>query len=57
MALDKAIESGKEKRKPYKGSRSFDPACRNHGKCQACVDNRMYSTKKKIQALKDQEKE
>lgn len=31
MSLDKAIQHGKEKRKPYYGCKSFDPACRNHG--------------------------
>mgnify|MGYP006940560321 CR=1 FL=1 len=31
MSLDKAIQHGKEKRKPYRGCKSFDPACRNHG--------------------------
>lgn len=31
MSLDKAIQHGKEKRKPYRGCKAFDPACRNHG--------------------------
>jgi len=31
MSLDKAIQHGKEKRKPYYGEKAFDPACRNHG--------------------------
>ena len=42
MALDKAIEHGKEKRKPYYGSKAFDGTCRNHGTCKWCEENRKY---------------
>ena len=31
--LDKAIKSGKEKRKPYYGSKRHDRTCRPHGSC------------------------
>lgn len=47
MSLDKAIESGKEKRKPYKGAKSIDSTCRNHGSCPACRSARIYRIKKK----------
>lgn len=40
MTLDKAIKSGKEKRKKYRGSKAFDRSCRNHGDCPACFSNR-----------------
>ena len=40
MALDKAIESGKEHRKPYRGSKAFDRTCRCHGTCDWCKENR-----------------
>ena len=40
MALDKAIKSGKEYRKEYHGSKSFDRTCRNHGSCPWCKENR-----------------
>ena len=33
MTLDKAIESGKEHRKQYRGAKRVDPSCRNHGGC------------------------
>jgi len=36
MALDKAIASGKEHRKPYRGAKSIDASCRNHGRCTYC---------------------
>ena len=36
MSLDKAIEHGKERRKPYRGSKAIDPTCRNHGGCVWC---------------------
>ena len=31
MSLDKAIEHGKEKRKPYTGAKAIDCTCCNHG--------------------------
>jgi len=36
MSLDKAIEHGKERRKPYRGAKAVDAMCRNHGGCPAC---------------------
>lgn len=42
MSLDKAIEHGKEKRKPYTGAKAFACSCRNHGSCDWCRRNRMY---------------
>ena len=42
MSLDKAIASGKEKRKPRPRYEEFDPSCRNHGRCPYCRDNRLY---------------
>ena len=44
--LDKAIASGKEHRKPFRGSKAIDCTCRNHGSCIWCRDNRLYSRKK-----------
>ena len=42
MALNKAIKSGKEHRKEYHGSKSFDKTCRNHGGCKWCEENRKH---------------
>ena len=44
--LDKAIRSGKEHRKPYRGAKAIDCTCRNHGSCPYCTANRLYSRKK-----------
>ncbi len=55
MALDKAIASGKEYRKPYRKSKAFVGSCRNHGGCPACESNRSHSNKKRLQAIKDKE--
>lgn len=55
MSLDKAIKHGKEKRKPYKGSKAFDHTCRNHGGCPWCERNRTLDKNK--EAAKDQVKE
>lgn len=42
MALDKAIKSGKEHRKPYYRNKQIDPSCRNHGGCPWCEANRKH---------------
>lgn len=42
MSLDKAIKHGKEKRKPYYGSKAIDCTCRPHGSCEWCRSNRLY---------------
>ena len=47
MSLDKAIEHGKEHRKPYYGSKAFDPSCRNHGGCPWCEENRKHKFRDK----------
>ena len=50
MSLDKAIQSGKEKRKPYRGSARFARSCRNHGRCGWCVGNRTHQAKRNVPA-------
>ena len=47
MSLDKAIEHGKERRKPYRGSKAIDPTCRNHGGCVWCERNRKHKFRDK----------
>ena len=47
MSLNKRIESGKEHRKPYRGSKNFDYSCRNHGGCPWCEGNRLYNDRVK----------
>lgn len=48
MSLNKAIESGKEKRKQYTGSKAVDCSCRNHGSCEYCRQNRQYKNTKRL---------
>ena len=55
--LDKAIKYGKEKRKPYSGSKAIDRTCRNHGSCPWCRENRLYKNKKREQKMLDKLKE
>lgn len=43
MSLEKAIEHGKEKRKPYRKSKRFDRTCRCHGSCSWCERNRKHA--------------
>jgi len=57
MTHDKAIHHGKERRKPYRGSRRWDRSCRNHGGCGYCRGNRQYAVNRGKQATGDQLKE
>lgn len=52
MSLDKAIKHGKEKRKPYYGSKAIDCSCRNHGTCEWCLSNRTIQQQKVKEAMK-----
>lgn len=47
MALNKAIQYGKEHRKPYKGAKAVCKSCRNHGGCPWCEGNRINKEKSK----------
>jgi hypothetical protein len=42
MALDKAIKSGKEHRKPYRKAQAVDGMCRPGGGCSWCEGNRQW---------------
>lgn len=57
MALDKAIKSGKEHRKEYRGGKAIAYTCRNHGGCLWCEGNRKYKYIKKEQKALDKLKE
>lgn len=54
MSLDKAIEHGKEKRKPYRGSKAFDYTCRNHGGCPWCEENRKHKFRDKRPQMREE---
>lgn len=47
MSLNKAIKSGKEKRKPYRGAKRVSKSCQNHGSCEYCLSNRLYKNRKR----------
>lgn len=55
--LDKAIEHGKEKRKPYYRSGKDDATCRPHGGCPWCKNNRLHSSKAKKITCEELEEE
>lgn len=57
MSLNKAIKSGKEKRKLYTAGKKIDRTCRNHGSCPWCEGTRTYNSRKKELAAKDQLKD
>jgi len=53
MSLDKAIEHGKEKRKPYRKAKAVSHHCRNHGLCEYCQGNRTVQDKKEQERTKE----
>lgn len=53
MSLDKAIQHGKEKRKPYRGSKAIDSSCRNHGDCPGCANARKAKKKRQEPIVDD----
>jgi len=54
MSLDKAIQYGKEYRKPYIGAASWDSGCRNNNRCSYCRGNRTHSNKRReCQAIEE----
>lgn len=55
MSLDKAIQHGKEKRKPYRGSKAISGGCRHGGGRKYCENNRQYKNKKRLEGAKDKE--
>lgn len=57
MSLDKAILTGKEKRKPYRRAKAIDHTCRNHGSCPYCEGNRKYAARKREEASWQQVKD
>jgi hypothetical protein len=49
MSLNKSIDSGKERRRPYSQGKSTDPSCRNNNSCPKCKSKRLYAVNKNIQ--------
>ena len=49
MGMEKAIKSGKEHRKEYRGAKAIAKSCRNGGSCEWWRRNRMYKNLKKMQ--------
>jgi hypothetical protein len=54
MSLDKAILHKKEKRKPFRGPKAFDPACRSKT-CPACRSNATYANRKRLLSANSKE--
>lgn len=54
MSLEQAIKHKKEKRKPYYGSKAFDPSCRNNT-CPECLSNKLYKNIKREMKAKEEE--
>ena len=56
MGLEKAIASGKEHRRQFRGAKAVDGTCRNHGSCTYCMGNRLYRTKRMQEAMEYRER-
>lgn len=46
MSFDKNYPKRKDWRKQYRGAKSIDKSCRNHGNCEWCRRNRTFRSKK-----------
>lgn len=57
MSLDKSTQHGKDHRKPYRGAKTIDRTCRNHGGCEWCRGNREYANRKRKDVTVDKLKE
>lgn len=51
--FDTNYPNRKDKRRPYKGSKSFDRSCRNHGSCDWCKGQRLYQIQKEQERIED----
>jgi len=57
MSFDKAIASGQEHRKPWRGSARFDGSCRPHGGCPWCEAGRVHKNVKRMKIELDDDLE
>ena len=57
MSLDKSIQSGKSRRKPYRGAKAIDGTCRNHGSDKWCHRNRTHKNDKRELAAEQELRE
>ena len=57
MSLDKAIQHGKEHRKPYRGAKQIDPWCRNHGGDDRSTSDRTIQSQRAEEEAKAKIKE
>ena len=57
MGLEKAIRSGKERRKPYRKAKLVDRTCRNHGTCSWCHSNRVFKSVVRKQIVEEKLRE
>jgi len=56
MSMDKAIQSGKEHRKPYrKYCEQIDKTCRPGGDCPWCYGNRRHKTERQTPIIEETE--
>ena len=55
--LSRAIKSGKEHRKEYRGAKAIDCSCRNHGTCEWCKANRLYASNREKEAAQQKYEE
>jgi hypothetical protein len=54
MSLNKSIQHGKEKRKPYHSRGKHVRSCRPNGGCPYCLGSRTHSLNKRLDAARSQ---
>ena len=47
MSFDTYYPNRKDRRKPYRGAKSYTRGCRNHGSCEYCASNRQHANKRR----------
>ena len=53
MAFDNQLGKGKDRRKPYRDSRSFDWQCRHGGSCDWCSNNRQFASFRRVPIVEE----
>lgn len=54
MSFKRAIYYGKEHRKEFRGAKKVNKSCRCHGGCPYCTDNRLHSTKVRLDSAEEE---
>jgi hypothetical protein len=57
LSFSHNYKNRKDHRKPYRGAKSVDSMCKNHGECPYCKENRLKSSRLNQQKCHEQIKD